>query len=572
MLFLGSFSALNAKEAELIKVDKNGIISQSCYKIDNIYPSKIVGAQGLIYPGNRGVNQLVIYERNFGKHTGTNEYGREAIVKNGTVTQIAGANSTIPSDGFVISGHGTAKKWMSDNIKVGTHVKINPDNMQIIVFTDVESYRYFALEKIKEVEKIVKSSSNKNLSENQKLIKKYLKYAKKNYKKARKNTSKGLSFAMKSLEYSDMALIYSLPYDKNELKGVWLRPVDKTRSEIVKTLDELQNAGINTVFLETFFHGKTIFPSDTMKKYGFVAQNPDFEGIDFLAVWLEEARKRNIKTHIWFESFYIGNKAIVKGDKTILDVKPDWCNLNKPNAESLTPIYHEAEHKGYFLDPANDEVITFLKELLTEISAKYGIDGINLDYVRYPQSTKPKNLRYENSNWGYTKPARKAFKNIYSIDPVDIAYGTNMWENWDKYRQNQITYYVRDISKMVKNRNIVLSAVVFPSEENSLETKQQNWDEWVQNCYLDAITPLILTADYELSSAMLKNIKKKVNTKSQIYPGLFVTFMQGECEDLLKQLHTIRAEKLDGVVLFDWAHYDEKYKNLLKSSMFKNIK
>ncbi len=91
---------------------------------------------------------------------------------------------------------------------------------------------------------------------------------------------------------------------------------------------------------------------------------------------------------------------------------------------------------------------------------------------------------------------------------------------------------------------------------------------WSQENYVNAFTPLILTADYELADDMIKNIKKRSNSKTQIYPGLFIAFMGGDSEDLLKQIHSARNQKTGGVILFDWVHMDKKYMNTLKSSVF----
>ena len=67
---------------------------------------------------------------------------------------------------------------------------------------------------------------------------------------------------------------------------------------------------------------------------------------------------------------------------------------------------------------------------------------------------------------------------------------------------------------------------------------------------------------------MIEELKRKSSSKTKIYPGLFVGFMEGESEDLLKQIHIIRNQKLEGVVLFDWAHMDKKYADVLRACVF----
>lgn len=549
---------------------RDRIISKSSRKIDAIYPSTKTNKLGISFPGNRGPNQLVIYKREYGRRTLTNEFGKEAVVVGGKVVRLTGADSIIPHDGFVISGHGSAKKWISDNLKVGTKVKIDAKNNVLHSFTTIDSYRYCAKIKIAEVEQILEKTKKQYKNRDDKKVKEFLKKAKKELKRSCSSYSAAaLQDAKNAIASAQIALSYTLPYLENELKGVWVRPTEKSEAEIERTLNEMAQLGINTIFLETYFHGKTIFPSEVMKSYGFEGQNKIFRGFDPLSCWVRGAHKRNMTLHVWFESFYIGNKLPQEDAYNILAVRPTWGNRNKENNASNEPVAHISEHRGYFIDPANPEVVDFLTKLILEICARYNIDGVNLDYVRYPVSAKATSSNYAASNWGYTPYAREEFKKIYGIDPVEISADSAMWNKWDMYRQDRITKYVANIKDVLKDRGVVLSAVIFPDYKTSLETKQQNWQRWSSYNYVDALTPLILTADYNLADNMLDELRRKTSSRTKIYPGLFVGFMEGESEDLLKQIHIIRNRNLEGVVLFDWAHMDKKYSDVLRTSVFK---
>lgn len=549
---------------------RDRIISKSSRKIDAIYPSTKTNKLGISFPGNRGPNQLVIYKREYGRRTLTNEFGKEAVVVGGKVVRLTGADSIIPHDGFVISGHGSAKKWISDNLKVGTKVKIDAKNNVLHSFTTIDSYRYCAKIKIAEVEQILDKTKKQYKNRDDKKVKEFLKKAKKELKRScSSNSAAALQDAKNAIASAQIALSYTLPYLENELKGVWVRPTEKSEAEIERTLNEMAQLGINTIFLETYFHGKTIFPSEVMKSYGFEGQNKIFRGFDPLSCWVRGAHKRNMTLHVWFESFYIGNKLPQEDAYNILAVRPTWGNRNKENNASNEPVAHISEHRGYFIDPANPEVVDFLTKLILEICARYNIDGVNLDYVRYPVSAKATSSNYAASNWGYTPYAREEFKKIYGIDPVEISADSAMWNKWDMYRQDRITKYVANIKDALKDRGVVLSAVIFPDYKTSLETKQQNWQRWSSYNYVDALTPLILTADYNLADNMLDELRRKTSSRTKIYPGLFVGFMEGESEDLLKQIHIIRNRNLEGVVLFDWAHMDKKYSDVLRTSVFK---
>lgn len=71
-------------------------------------------------------DQLILYNRVRGLSTGTNQYGWEVEVIDGIVTRAAGAgNMTIPANGNILSGHGTAATWLKSFAKVGAAVTIN---------------------------------------------------------------------------------------------------------------------------------------------------------------------------------------------------------------------------------------------------------------------------------------------------------------------------------------------------------------------------------------------------------------------------------------------------------------
>lgn len=544
-----------------IKDSNDRVLFESTRRINAIYP---LDATTNSFPGYRGTNQLVIYLRDFGRTTGTNEFGKEAIIQDGVVVALTGANSHIPRDGYVVSGHGTAKKWITENLKVGTKIEIQ--DRTIRAYTTIDSYRYQAKEKIDEVQNILISSKSEYSSRDDKFIYYYLKKAKQQYKKSKKDSSDAsLACAKEAIKNATLAFRYTLPYLKNELKGIWLRPTETTYQEIQTTLDKIKENGIDNIFLETYFHGMTIFPSRVMEEYGFEKQNPKYKNNDILAIWIKEAHKRKIKVHCWFESFYVGNKPPEMYEKSILAKRPEWQNRNRQKADYEGYVSHPQEHNGYFLDPANPEVTGFLLSLIGEITSRYNIDGINIDYVRYPNVSKE---NYSNQ-WGYTPYARQEFMQIFETDPIDITPKTEMWENWNDYRRNKITEYVRKTSELVKNRNILLSAVIFPDYKLSLQTKQQDWELWLERNYFDAITPLILTGDDELAKSMLEEVKKKASSNTLIYPGLFAGFIESDPEELLKQIHITRKLKMSGVVLFDWAHLTNEYLETLKTSVFK---
>ena len=535
------------------------LMNQSSYNVDLIDPTAATGRRNSYFPGFRGANQMIVYTSAFGYRTNTNEYGTEAIVVDNIVTEISGADSVIPKNGLVISGHGKAKNWMNKNLTVGTKVYINKNTKLLTAYTTSDSYIYSAQSQIKEVKYIVGKYLQSHTGYNSRRTNAYITQAENYIGKAMRSRVNVKKYSELAIEAANTALASAIPYKDDELRGVWIRPTFKTQEEICLALDSLSQAGINTIFIETYYHGMTIYPSTVMASRGFVKVNPDYANFDALDFWIHEAHKRNIKVHIWFETFYIGNKNPANNPKNIISINPSWANVTKRDYNQNRPTASVSEHNGYFLDPANPEVQNFLLELLCEIIQKYRPDGINLDYIRYPQSISSQYVGSDMSSWGYTLFARNDYKNIYGVDPVELTQFEPLWESWNEYRRDKVTEFVRRASKICRSNNVAITAVIFPNRQAALDMKQQDWKRWSVNNYVDGFTPLFLTCDPATATGLMKEVLNNKDSKTKLYAGLFITFMNGSESDLIKQINAMRDLSLDGFSIFDYAHFGEKY-------------
>jgi hypothetical protein len=113
-----------------------------------------------------------------------------------------------------------------------------------------------------------------------------------------------------------------------------------------------------------------------------------------------------------------------------------------------------------------------------------------------------------------------------------------------------------------------VSTVIFPDIASALATKQQDWRSWSSNGYIDGFTPLFLTYDSKMLASMMNDVMNIKAPQTELYAGLFVTFMGGSSEDLIRQIFEARKMNVNGIILFDYAHTTPVYTSTLMASAF----
>ena len=127
---------------------------------------------------------------------------------------------------------------------------------------------------------------------------------------------------------------------------------------------------------------------------------------------------------------------------------------------------------------------------------------------------------------------------------------------------------VKKIGNLGRANKVYVTAVIFPDRESAYNRKYQDWRTWSVRNYIDGITPLFLTCDSKTANKMMTDVVLEKSALTDFYAGLFVTFMGGADEDLIRQIHESRKVNAKGVILFDYAHLSDKYINTLSAGVF----
>lgn len=81
----------------------------------------------------RRADELILYRPLYEGATRTNNFGIEAVVVNGVVTQVRDqrGNTPIPRDGLVLSGHGRARQWILRSLQPGAPVVVHTELVSV---------------------------------------------------------------------------------------------------------------------------------------------------------------------------------------------------------------------------------------------------------------------------------------------------------------------------------------------------------------------------------------------------------------------------------------------------------
>jgi len=314
----------------------------------------------------------------------------------------------------------------------------------------------------------------------------------------------------------------------DEFRGVWdhsglgLYPGNWN-----KTCKLLAAAGITAVFPNILWAGAANFPSKHVEQ---IEKSKPFG--DQTAQCVAAARANGLEIHVWKVCW---NLAMAPKDFSENMRKQGRLQKNSRGEPQnwLCPS-----------DPAN---VALELSTILEVVRGYNIDGIHLDYIRYPdaKSCYCAGCRSRFEKWS-GQPVAKW--------PAEVLSGTreNSFKNW---RSLQITEFVRKVRAEIRKikPNVKLSAAVYPKYPDCVESIGQDWNAWLKEGAVDFVCPMDYFPNVSaFRETIIRQLALQTNGR-RIYPGLGVTLDEGDLksEVFLGQLRVLREHNVRGFMLFD---------------------
>lgn len=212
------------------------------------------------------------------------------------------------------------------------------------------------------------------------------------------------------------------------------------------------------------------------------------------------------------------------------DMKPEWYAINGVGESAFDkPAYADHYH---FVCPNREEVCKYLEDMYGRIAEIPEVDGIHLDFIRFPDVILAKGLwkkyglvmdrEYPQFDYCYCDKCVNDFLANTGIDIKSVEDPSQV-EKWKQFRYDLITNLVHRLTVVVHSKNKQITAAVFPGP-NSIAKKivRQEWDKWD----IDAFYPMNYN-DFYLEGTkwigdMCRESTTTLNNKKPVYSGLFI--------------------------------------------------
>jgi uncharacterized lipoprotein YddW (UPF0748 family) len=282
---------------------------------------------------------------------------------------------------------------------------------------------------------------------------------------------------------------------QEQLRAYWVDAFGEgiySPDEVRDLVDAVSDANLNAIVAQVGRRGDCFCNRSTWPRTDAAIDPLPY---DPLAELIEVAHAAGIEVHAWMNVGTMWNLAAPPSS-------PDHAfNRHGPDpstGESWLNVRADGEDRvgnNFMFDLGHPDAVDHIIEGMTSVAANYDVDGINLDYVRYPDWNE---TLFQN-DWGYSDTSLARFQAVTGRD--DVPDPTD--EQFAQWRRDQVTNLVRKlyVSLHEVDPSVALSVntttyLYGPQEYGSWEDTApysgvlQDWRAWMEEGIVDLNVPM----------------------------------------------------------------------------------
>jgi len=321
------------------------------------------------------------------------------------------------------------------------------------------------------------------------------------------------------------------------ISGVWMWPQSIVVHGAQRTVSWCKRAGITDIyFLTKGLKGETAYPSEIALACS---------SHDLLGELLREAHAAGIRVHAWFTSAC---------DDTYKQLHPESgrCHYARGKDRELISL----TDAGY---------LSYMKQILRELCAKYDIDGVHLDYIRYNHlmyGWAEEDLSRYTAAGADLNRLHQLIEKTFLAEDKDPERFFNAYRAGDesahafaRVRRNDVIAFASALTSLVRSEkeNAIISAALMPEgayEDIAFADLHygQNYEDAAK--LYDYVIPMAYSRAYKKDASWVRSVadgsmRRGLRTVVGIH-----AYDGGTAQSICDDLNGLAGSPADGICLF----------------------
>ena len=369
-----------------------------------------------------------------------------------------------------------------------------------------------------------------------------------------------------------------------EVRALWVqRGSLASPAKIIAAVETAKEAGFNTLIVQVRGRGDAYYESRHEPRPALLARDSSF---DPFALLVQRAHRAGLNVHAWVNVNLVSDADPPASRTHIVYTHPEWLMVPRPLAAALgemnpkRPAYlrqlseyakaHTDRVEGIFLSPVHDGAVEHTVKVIGDIAARYPVEGIHLDYIRFPNDEfdyghETLDEFQSEVNDAVTRAERRELASRAKGRPL---FYTEMFpQRWQQFRRARLTSLLERIRSTVKRRRptAILSAAVFPDASDATNRRFQDWSGWLSNGLLDAICPMAYTTNAATFRTQIAAVEQYAGARP-VWAGIGAYQLSPSAT--IDNIRSARQLGAEGVILFSYDNLDSAYVSAVSRGAF----
>jgi uncharacterized lipoprotein YddW (UPF0748 family) len=355
-----------------------------------------------------------------------------------------------------------------------------------------------------------------------------------------------------------------------EIRALWVLRSSLASPESVRTLvNSARDHGFNTLLVQVRGRGDAYFNGGLEPRAPELHRQP--ETFDPLATVLSSAHEAGLRVHAWINVNLVSSATDLPVARThVVHRHPDWLMVPRDIAQDLARVEEEspaylgklarwtraqpAGVEGLYMSPVLPAAVDHVDAIVRDLVARYALDGVHLDYARYP-----------NARFDYSRAAIRAFraavrpqlpasvrKDLDARESVDLlAYPDALQAEWTAFRLSRMTALVARLRQTIKSTrgDALVTVAATPDLQEARDHRLQDWGAWLQAGLVDAVCPMAYTPEPARFAEQISAARDVAGGRS-VWAGIGAYRLPPA--QTIENIQTARRLGAAGVVLFSY--------------------